>query len=149
MNPSEQAKATIQNKVESESGLDWTQSDQEIANGLNALTVDNPETQQNVPKPYSMQDVMGQLNDSTIKTVRSEGNMSAIADAVRENDDSRVLTWASAYKQTGDLSDTEYSDIESIVTATHPDPNYESTLNWAQETLGRSLDANDISESRP
>jgi len=149
MNPTDEAISKIQDRVAASSDHDWTMGDQALADAMNEDLVDNPETAETVPVPYGMADIMGHLEASTIKTVRSEGNMSAIADAVRDNDDNRVLTWADAYLQTGDLSQTEFDAIHSTVTDTQEDPGYEPQIPWPEKVLGRLVDANDISQSRP
>jgi len=149
MNPTDEAISKIQDRVAASSDHDWTMGDQALADAMNEDLVDNPETAETVPVPYGMADIMGHLEASTIKTVRSEGNMSAIADAVRQNDDSRVLTWAEAYLQTGDITQQEYDDIEATVTATQEDPEHEAQIPWPKLNLGRLVDADDISQSRP
>lgn len=149
MNPTQEAITKIQNRVESASGYDFTMGDQELADALNADLADNPEPADTVPKPFGIAEIMAELDSAAIKTVRSEGNMGDINEAVRSNDPERVLNWAAAYLATGDITQGQYDAIENIVTATQQDPEYEGQLPWPKVNLGRLVDANDISNSRP
>ena len=149
MNPTPEAQTKIQNRVEAASGYDWTMDDEALADAINGDLVDNPEPPQTIPEPYTMDEIMGALDASTIKTVRSEGNVPAVADAVRGQNDERVLNWAQAYLSTEDMSQSEYDAIESLVTATQEDPDYEAQIPWPEKALGRLVDADDISQSRP
>jgi len=149
MNPTPEAQTKIQNRVEAASGYDWTMGDEALADAINTDTVDNPNDPQTVPDRYTMDDIMGALDSTTIKLVRSEGNVPAVADAVRSQNDERVLNWAQAYLSTGDMNQSEYDAIESLVTATQQDPEYEAQIPWPEKALGRLVDADDISQSRP
>lgn len=144
MNPTSEAQQKIQDRVS-----DWTPSDQEIADALNSDLVDNPEAQDTVPKPYSMADIMGAISAQALAKVRSEGGITEIAQAVRANDDERVLMWAQSYLVTGDITQSEYDAVQAIVTDTQLDPDYDAQVPWPQVHLGRLVDADDIQKSRP
>lgn len=149
MNPTPEAITKIQDRVQSASGYDFTMGDQQLADAVNSDLVDNPKTADTVPKPFGIAEIMAELDSAAIKTVRSEGNMGDINEAVRANDPERVLNWAAAYLATGDIAQGQYDAIETIVTDTQQDPDYNDQLPWPEVNLGRLVDANDISNARP
>ena len=149
MRPTPEAQTKIQNRVSASTAYDWSMGDEALASAINEDLVDNPAQPETVDVPYEMAEIMDILDASSLQTVRSEGGVTAIADAVRDQNDTRVLNWSKAYLKTGDISQTEYNQIESLVTDEQQDSDYDAQIPWPEKALGRLVDSNDIANSRP
>lgn len=148
MNPTSEAISKIQSHVAG-AAYDWTLSDQELADAINADLVANPASQGQVPKDYTMADILNEVSNRALGKIRSEGGITEIVAAVRQQNAQRVLMWAGSYLRTGDITQAEYDAIQATVTDTVPDPDYNSQVPWPEKNLGRKVDADDIAQSRP
>lgn len=147
MNPSPAAVAWIQGQVGAMSGA-WTNTNAQIVTTLNTTLAANPTPQATVPKPYTVQTVMGALAASSQKNVAGYVSLSAVLDSVNAGDTPGVLTWASVLEMLGLITSTDVSAVQSLVTATELDPTWQSQLPISVINLGRLVDQYDVQAAR-
>lgn len=146
MNPSPQAVDLIRSRV-----TDWTQTDQAVADALNAPAVANPVTQAPaVPKPFDFADVMGLLSDASVAAIRDTPNTTDLISKINAGDRAGVLHWVAALlKAPAKITADEAAAVNALMTATVPDPSWSAQIGWALATIGRPADPSDVAAARP
>jgi hypothetical protein len=144
MNPTPEAIAAIRAYV-----TDWRPSDATIAAALNTPDRPNPTPQGQVPKPMSTTDLLGKVgNAGKGKIYRGPAIVGIQAD-IRAGNRDAAKNWFGLAAAAGDVSAAENDALTAEIDATIPDPNWQPLVSWAQATLGRAVDADDIAAARP
>lgn len=77
-----------------------------------------------VPKPFTMADLMGKLSQASITNIYGSGNSGWIAQAVAEQDRTAMHNWINAAETAGDINSAEATDLRAVVDAQHDDPDH-------------------------
>lgn len=145
MNPTPTAIAAIRARVS-----DWTPGDAELADVLNQATEPNPVPQGTVPREMSVARMMTECNIPVAEMQALIGStlLMAIRGDVAAQDHDGVLTLAQCALIAGHISQATHDTVAAWVQGTDPDPDYRATLSWAEITLGRLVDTDDIAAAR-
>lgn len=143
MNPTPQAIAAIRARV-----ADWAQSDAAIVAALNAPDHPNPIPQPQVPKPMTTTGLLGKVSGPGKGKIYTRPAIVGIQDDVRRGDRMAVRNWFGLALAGGDIDQAEYAALTAEIDATVPDPNWPPQVSWAQATLGRPADTDDVAAAR-
>lgn len=154
MNPSASAISTLQTYVATLSGGWSGNTDAQIVATLNSPAVANPVAQGTIAVPFTRAQLLGALSVTSLLALRNYVGVTSVIADVDSGDVGKCNSWiqvlaASTGTTAAVITSSEASALTSIVNATVPDPSWQAQISWAQQNLGRSVDANDIAESRP
>jgi hypothetical protein len=131
---------------------DWSATDEALVAALNAPDRPNPTPQGTVPAPLSESALLALLTDPTngslVRLVEWPNFGLLKADIAAQNR-AGVLLWAQALAAAGLIAPGEAGALSAYVQGTEPDPSWPAEVSWAEATLGRSVDGDDIREARP
>ena len=142
-NPTLTALTAIREQV-----TNWTQTDAEIRDALNTVTIPNPVAAPLIPKPMEASVLMGFASAETRAKLLSRPALVAFASDVRTGDREAVLNWIVLGRDAGDIPEDEFQLMLAELQATIPDPSYPPLLSWAELHLGRLVDLEDIAAAR-
>jgi hypothetical protein len=105
--------------------------------------------QTNLPIPYTFAGLLGLLSPASVVNIRSLPVATALIADINANNTQAIGIWAQALLAPPALITTaEAEAIGAMLTATQPDPSWQSQLSWAAVNLGRSVDVADIDAAR-
>jgi hypothetical protein len=143
MNPSPEAVAAIRARV-----ADWSPTDAEVASALNAPTVDNPTPAATVPIPFLTRDLMGTLDQPALAKIMALPSLARLLEDIERGEPGRLDNWIALLTAGGAISQAQAGVISGVVHATGPDPSWPSLISWAQASLGRPVDVDDVAAAR-
>jgi hypothetical protein len=147
VHPSPLAIASIRAKV-----TDWTPSDATIAASLNTPSIANPTPQGQIAAPVYESELLGTLTDqgngSLVKLINWP-NFGLLKADIEIQNRAGIGLWCQALTLAGYITQGEASAIVTYLGSAVADPSYQTLLSWAQVNLGRPVDADDITASRP
>lgn len=144
MQPTAQAVEAIRAEVAS-----WEATDQEIVDQLNSPTLANPVPQGTVPAPVSVLSLMALLFSAEVKAVMEQPWVVDFRDAANAQDRGKVTNWTQAAQVAGLVSAESAGKVVAALEATQPDPAWRDAVSWAELTLGREVDLEDVAAARP
>jgi hypothetical protein len=150
---------------------DWTKTDVQICNELNAETERNPEPPRYITKPMVPLELFEIIERVGLEAetgglfsrTRTPKSINRIADwpvlptivaTIEAQNYNNVLGWLRLALQTDKLIQAEYDACVEYVmarrygTETYPDPDYRRTISWAEIVLGRPATINDVAAAR-
>jgi hypothetical protein len=140
--PSADAIALIQAKV-----TDWSPSNQDLADSLNAPAVANPVPQAQVPQPYHIYDLVSATSAGKRSTLSQHiGYMQPVVIA---QDSYHLGAFTDALALLGEIAQADSDAMKGVMAQTQPDPNWPAQIGWAESNLGRPADALDVAAARP
>lgn len=128
---------------------DWTKDDATIAATLNNRTIANPTPAPPVPKPFSVSDLYGVLDHPAKAALDAHPSLPRILEDLNSNNITACNLWVTLLQEAGHVTATQGTAMSKIVNATQPDPDHPALISWAEQSLGRLVDADDINASRP
>jgi hypothetical protein len=144
VNPSPQAIALIRSRV-----TNWNQPNDVIVDALNAPSIQNTNVQKMTQKKLTIPETLGKLSKASKTRLLSVPSVEDIRKAVNAQDRSTYSDLIDFLNAGGGITDQEKTDVTAILTATEPDPSWQSQISWAQANLGRPADLGDIVAARP
>lgn len=145
-NPSPQAVAAIRAHVPEIGG--WGQGNDSLVQKLNATDQANPTTRLTVAKPLDTASLLGKLSKVAKGKVYGRPAIIGLQADIRSGNRVAVKNWFGLAYEADDISGAEYASLIAEVDATIPDPAWPATISWAQATLGRPVDLDDVATAR-
>lgn len=143
-NPSPEAISAIRAEVS-----DWTSDDASIAASLDAPTTANPALQAQVPRVLVAAEMISLLAPASLAKVYSRPAIVAFEQSIRGQDRASASNWIALAFVAGDVTQPERDALLAYVAGTVPDPTYRPSISWAESTLGRLVDSEDVAAARP
>jgi hypothetical protein len=143
-NPSPEAISAIRAEVS-----DWTSDDASIAASLDAPTIANPAPRPTVPVALTVSGVLGALSAESKAKLHTVAFVPAIRDAINAQDRAACGLWAQILMDGGVITPAEGQALMGLLSATQPDPSWPAEISWAESTLGRLVDPEDVAAARP
>lgn len=147
MNPTPQAIAKIQAYVAAMSG-GWSNSDAAILAAYNTPTIANPTPQATVLVPYTSSTLLGDLSAASAANVAAFPAIDQLYADIESNNTPRVAATVALLALGERITSAEATTINGVLTATQPDPTWQSQISQAQSDLGRVADEDDIAAAR-
>jgi hypothetical protein len=116
---------------------------------LNAPSIQNTNAQKMVQKKLTVSETLGKLSKASKTKLLSVPSIEDVRRAVNAQDRSTYSDLIDFLNAGGGITDQEKTDVTAILTATEPDPSWQSQISWAQANLGRPADLGDIIAARP
>lgn len=146
MNPNPDQVASIKTFVAANGG--WTLSDPQIRAKMTAATVANPLARGNIPKPFTMSQVLGLLSSASLANLKTFAGIEGLRSDVNTNNVAACVEWCSFLAGSAVIAAAEATGILAVVQATEPDPSWTPTVAWDLGTLGRPCDDFDLEQAR-
>lgn len=127
---------------------DWSRSDQDIADALNAPRKPNPRPRGKVRKPLVGGSLIGLISDAAKRTIYNRPAIVGLQASVKERDRDGVKNWIGFAAIAGDVTSAEAAALVAEVDAMVDDPNWMPEVAEPTVAIGRELDADDVRQSR-
>lgn len=146
MNPTKPEISAIQAFVRSIGG--WGFGNGEILDRMKATTVYCGDESAQVPRPYTIAEVLRSLSIESLANVESYPAFYELTVDLKLNNSTQVLAAFEAMAATDRITASELSNITTIVNSTVPDPDHSWYQRWDEATVGRIVDTADINIAR-
>ena len=147
MNPTSEQVKIIRGMVKSLEG-GWARNNHELVTALNEPMHPNPKPAPDVPKPFTLGDVLGVLSIDSAAALKDFGHLYYLIQAIKEQDSETVSMLTELLTASGDITPEELAELKSILTRTIPDPTHPPMVGWAEAHLGRTVDTADLNIAR-
>ncbi len=126
---------------------DFTQTDQQITDALNAVTVANPIPQPSVMPPITIAGLVGQLSPTAQASLANNPNTPTIRSDARAGDGAALVEWAGLLAQKGDITPADFKTVQTACTPV-PDPAWPALVSHASLILGRAIAVTEVAVAR-
>lgn len=148
MNPTPGQVASIKSFVSGLAGA-WSNTDAQIRAAMALATQANPSPQATVPKPFTVDDLVGAVSTANQPNVAALATtIDAFLDAVDAQNITKLTRFAKLLKTQGKLTAADMTALGLVVNATQPDPSWTALVGWDVAVLGRAADDYDIEAAR-